>query len=93
MTYKITSPMMGTFYKTPAQSEKPIVEIGQKVKAGDSVCIIESMKIFTELRAEKTGTVVKIFVEDEDMIMKGQEIMEIELEEDLASNIVSDVLF
>lgn len=93
MTYKITSPMMGTFYRASAQTEKPMVEPGQKVKAGDSVCIIESMKILTELRAEKAGTVVRILVEDEDMIMKGQELIEIEIEEDLASSIVSDVLY
>ena len=80
MTYKITSPIMGTFYRASVQSEKPIVEITQKVKAGDTVCIIESMKIFTELRAEKAETVMKIFVGDKDMVMKNQELIEVECE-------------
>ena len=78
-TYKITSPLMGTFYKASAPGEKPFVEVGQRVKAADVVCVIESMKIFTELRADQGGTVIKIFVEDEDPVMKNQELIEIEI--------------
>ena len=78
-TYKITSPLMGIFYKASAPGEKPLVEIGQRIKAADVVCIIESMKIFTELRADQRGTVIKIFVEDEDPVMKNQELIEIEI--------------
>jgi len=79
-TYKITSPLMGTFYKASAPGEKPLVEVGQKVKASDVVCVIESMKIFTELRADQTGTVLKIFVDNEEPVMKNQELIEIELD-------------
>jgi len=79
-TYKITSPLMGTFYKASAPGEKPLVEIGQKVKAADVVCMIESMKIFTELRADQGGTVVKILVDDEEPVMKNQELIEIEID-------------
>lgn len=78
-TYKVTSPLMGTFYKASAPGEKPFVEVGMRVKAADVVCVIESMKIFTELRADQGGTVKKIFVEDEDPVMKNQELIEIEI--------------
>ena len=79
-TYKVTSPLMGTFYKASAPGEKPIVEVGQKVKAADVVCMIESMKIFTELRADQGGTVIKILVDDEEPVMKNQELIEIEID-------------
>ncbi len=79
-TYKITSPLMGTFYKASAPGEKPLVEVGQKVKAADVVCMIESMKIFTELRADQGGTVIKILADDEEPVMKNQELIEIEID-------------
>ena len=59
-TYTITSPVMGTFYRASAPGEKPLVEVGQKVNAADVVCMIESMKIFTELRADQPGTVTAL---------------------------------
>ena len=70
---------MGTFYRSPNPEEKPFVEVGDKVNAGDVVCIIESMKIFTEIRTEQSGTVSAIFLENEDMVMKNQEVIEIEV--------------
>ncbi len=79
-TYKITSPLMGTFYKASAPGEKPCVEVGQKVNASDVVCMIESMKIFTELRADQGGTVIKILADDEEPVMKNQELIEIEID-------------
>ncbi len=79
-TYKITSPVMGTFYRASAPGEKPLVQVGQRVDASQVVCIIESMKIFTELRTEHPGTVKKILVENEDPVMKNQELIEIELD-------------
>ncbi len=79
-TYKVTSPLMGTFYKASAPGEKPLVEVGQKVKAADVVCMIESMKIFTELRADQGGTVIKILADDEEPVMKNQELIEIEID-------------
>jgi acetyl-CoA carboxylase biotin carboxyl carrier protein len=78
--YKVTSPVMGTFYRAAAPGEKPLVEVGQRVNASDRVCMIESMKIFTELRTEHSGTVTKILVENEEPVMKNQELMEIEIE-------------
>ena len=79
-TYKITSPLMGTFYRASAPGEKPLVEVSQKVKSADVVCVIESMKIFTELRADQGGTVIKILVDDEEPVMKNQELIEIEID-------------
>ena len=79
-TYTVTSPVMGTFYRASAPGEKPLVEEGQKVNVADVVCIIESMKIFTELRTDHDGTVKKILVENEDMVMKNQALMEIEID-------------
>ena len=78
--YKVTSPLMGTFYRASAPGAKPLVEVGQRVKPSEVVGIIESMKIFTELRTEKGGIVMKILLEDEDPAMKNQELMEIEVD-------------
>ena len=79
-TYKITSPLMGTFYRASAPGEKPLVKVGQKVKASDVVCVIESMKIFTELRTDQGGTIINILVDDEEPVMKNQELIEIEID-------------
>ncbi len=77
--YIVKSPVMGTFYRASAPGEKPLVEVGQRVNASDLVCMIESMKIFTELRAEQAGIVKKFLVEDEEPVMKNQELIEIEI--------------
>lgn len=61
---EIKSPMVGTFYRS-ANPEKPsYVEIGQKVKKGDVVCIIEAMKLFNEIESEISGTIVKVMVDN-----------------------------
>jgi len=78
--YKVTSPLMGTFYRASAPGAKPLVEVGQRVNPSDVVGIIESMKIFNELRTQKGGIVKKILLEDEDPVMKNQELMEIEVD-------------
>ncbi len=78
-TYTVISPVMGTFYRASAPGGKALVEVGQKVNASDVVCMIESMKIFTELRADQPGTVKRILVENEEPVMKNQELIEIEI--------------
>ena len=78
--YTVKSPVMGTFYRASAPGQKPLVEVGQQVNASDVVCMIESMKIFTELRADRAGVVIKILVEDEEPVMKNQELIEIEID-------------
>jgi acetyl-CoA carboxylase biotin carboxyl carrier protein len=78
-SHMITSPVMGIFYRSSAPEEKPYVEVGKKVNASDVVCLIESMKVFTKLRADKDGTVKEIFVENEETVMKNQDLIEIEI--------------
>ena len=78
-TYMITSPLMGTYYSAPAPGEENFVEVGQRVNSDDVVCVIESMKVFTELKANQPGTVTQIMVENEDMVMKNQALIEIKI--------------
>jgi acetyl-CoA carboxylase biotin carboxyl carrier protein len=73
---------MGTFYRAAEPEGDPLVAEGQRIEASAVVGIIESMKIFTELRAEKGGVVKEILVENEDAVMKNQALMEIEVVED-----------
>jgi acetyl-CoA carboxylase biotin carboxyl carrier protein len=62
----VTSPMVGSFYAAPSPDSKNFVEIGSKVKVGDTLCIIEAMKIFNEIEADKAGTIVAILKEPGD---------------------------
>ncbi len=61
---KITSPIVGTFYRAPAPDAPPFVEVGDRVKEDTTLCIIEAMKIMNEIKAEMRGKVVKILVEN-----------------------------
>ena len=60
----IRSPMVGTFYRSSSPGAKPLVEVGQTVKEGDPICIIEAMKIMNEIDADNAGTITKILVEN-----------------------------
>lgn len=60
----IKSPMIGTFYRRSAPDKPLLAEVGQEVKTGQSVCIIEAMKLFNEIESEVSGTIVKILVDD-----------------------------
>ena len=60
----VSSPMVGTFYRSPSPSSPPFVEIGTHVKAGDVVCIIEAMKMMNQIEAEKAGVIEAILVND-----------------------------
>ncbi|ANV82963.1 acetyl-CoA carboxylase, biotin carboxyl carrier protein [Picosynechococcus sp. PCC 7003] len=71
----ITSPMVGTFYRAPAPGEDPFVAVGDRVGNGQTVCIIEAMKLMNEIDAEVSGEVVKIAVEDGEPIEFGQTLM------------------
>lgn len=68
----INSPMVGTFYRSPSPGSKPFVDIGQKVKAGDTVCIIEAMKLLNEIEAESDGVIREILVENGAPVEFGQ---------------------
>jgi acetyl-CoA carboxylase biotin carboxyl carrier protein len=62
--HTVSSPMVGTFYRSPSPGSKPFVEIGQQVSVGDTLCIIEAMKILNQIESDKAGTVKQILVEN-----------------------------
>lgn len=76
--FKIEAPLSGTFYRRPSPEEEPYVEVGDKVKKGEVVCIVETMKIFNEVRTPRDGVIHNILVEDEDPVMGHQPLFEIE---------------
>ena len=63
-TFTVRSPMPGTFYSSPDPDSKPFVEIRTQVNEGDTLCIIEAMKIMNEIQSEKSGTIKEIMIED-----------------------------
>ncbi|MEJ2311573.1 MAG: acetyl-CoA carboxylase biotin carboxyl carrier protein [Gemmatimonadales bacterium] len=69
---EIHSPMVGTFYRAPAPDAPPYVEIGDRVKAGQTLCILEAMKLMNELESEVTGVVREISVQNADPVEYGQ---------------------
>ncbi|WP_295454717.1 acetyl-CoA carboxylase biotin carboxyl carrier protein [uncultured Thiodictyon sp.] len=74
----VRSPMVGTFYRAPAPGSGPFVEEGQKVKSGDTLCIIEAMKILNQIESEKAGTVRRILVENGQPVEYNQPLFIIE---------------
>ena len=71
----ILAPMVGTFYNAPAPDEKPFVEVGDTVAAGQVICIIEAMKLMNEIEADVSGRIVEICVKNGDSIEMGQVLM------------------
>lgn len=63
-TVEVKAPLIGTFYRQPGPDKPAFVEVGDQFKAGDPLCVIEAMKIFNEVEAEFSGTIVKILVDD-----------------------------
>jgi acetyl-CoA carboxylase biotin carboxyl carrier protein len=74
----VKSPMVGTFYRSPSPGASPFVEIGQTVKPGDTLCIIEAMKLLNEIEAEVGGTVKEILVDNGQPVEFGQPLFIIE---------------
>ncbi|HEY1397438.1 acetyl-CoA carboxylase biotin carboxyl carrier protein [Roseateles sp.] len=74
----VKSPMVGTFYRASSPNAKAFAEVGQQVKEGDAICIIEAMKIMNEIEADKSGTIVKILVENGQPVEYGQSLIVIE---------------
>ena len=74
----VKSPMVGTFYRASSPNAKPFAEVGQQVKEGDAICIIEAMKIMNEIEADKSGTIVKILAENGHPVEYGQSLIVIE---------------
>jgi len=74
----ISSPMVGTYYSAPSPSAKPFVTVGQHVNKGDTVGIIEAMKIMNQIEADLSGTVVEILVKDGEAVEFGQALIAIQ---------------
>ncbi len=75
---KVTAPLVGTFYQSPSPDSKPFVSVNQKVNKGDTLFIIEAMKVMNEINSPVSGTVVKIHVSDAALVEYGQVVMEIQ---------------
>jgi len=75
--HEVTSPMVGTFYRAPAPDADPYVEIGDHVKVGQTLCILEAMKLMNELEVEVAGTIVEIAVENAEPVEYGQVLFRI----------------
>jgi len=76
--HAVKSPMVGTFYRSSAPGAKAYVEVGSVVKEGETICIIEAMKILNEIEADKSGTVTKILSENGQAVEYGQPLFIIE---------------
>jgi len=75
---EIKSPMVGTFYRAPSPGAKPFVEIGDTIKPGDVICIIEAMKLMNEIKSETGGKVSQILLENGDPVEFGQTLVKVE---------------
>lgn len=75
--YWVKAPIVGTFYQSRAKGSTPFVEIGQQVKKGDVLCIIEAMKVMNEIHAPMDGVIAEILVTDDSMVEFDQDLMRI----------------
>jgi len=75
------SPMAGVFYRAPSPESTPFVEIGDEIRAGDAVGLIEAMKLFNEIPSPINGTVVKFLVENEEQVEAEEQLLLIEVRE------------
>lgn len=76
--HAVKSPMVGTFYRSATPGAKPFVEVGQAVKTGDTVCIIEAMKLLNEIEADRDGVIKAILVENGQPVEYGQPLFVID---------------
>ncbi|WP_019216082.1 acetyl-CoA carboxylase biotin carboxyl carrier protein [Legionella tunisiensis] len=76
--HKVRSPMVGTIYTAPSPDAAPFVTVGQTVKTGDTLCIVEAMKMFNEIEADRTGTVTAILVKNGEPVEYDQPLFTIE---------------
>ncbi len=74
---EVKSPMVGTFYSAPSPKDEPYVKVGDKVKKGDVLCVIEAMKLMNEIESEFDGEIVEICVKNEDMVEYGTTLFKI----------------
>jgi acetyl-CoA carboxylase biotin carboxyl carrier protein len=74
----VRAPMVGTFYRTPSPGAKPFVEVGQTVKSGQVLCIIEAMKMLNQIESDKAGVIAEILVDNESPVEFDQPLFVIE---------------
>lgn len=74
----VKSPMVGTFYRSSSPGAKAFAEVGQSIKEGETICIVEAMKILNEIEADKSGTITQILVENGQAVEYGQPLFVIE---------------
>ena len=74
----VKSPMVGTFYRASSPGAKSLADVGQPIKEGESICIIEAMKIMNEIESDKSGTVVKVLVQNGQAVEFGQPLFIVE---------------
>jgi acetyl-CoA carboxylase biotin carboxyl carrier protein len=79
-THTIVSPIVGTFYRAPAPDADPFVKVGDRVVPGQTLCIVEAMKLMNEIESDVSGTVVKILVENGQPVEYNQPLFEIALD-------------
>ena len=76
-SYIVKSPMVGTFYASSSPDVAPFVKVGDRIEKGQTLCIIEAMKIMNEIDSEVSGEVIEILVNDEEIIEYGQALMKV----------------
>ncbi|WP_314283398.1 acetyl-CoA carboxylase biotin carboxyl carrier protein [Haemophilus sputorum] len=76
--HAVLSPMVGTFYRSPSPDAKPFIEVGQSVKVGDALCIVEAMKMMNRIESDKAGVVKAILVNDGEAVEFDQKLVIIE---------------
>lgn len=79
-THQITSPIVGTFYRSPSPDTASFVQVGDRINAGSTLCIVEAMKLMNEIESDVSGTIVKILVENAQPVEYNQPLMIVELD-------------
>ena len=74
---EVISPVVGTFYRSPSPDEPPFVDVGDRIRIGQTVCIIEAMKVMNEIEAELSGTVLEVLVTNGESVEYGQPLLRI----------------
>ena len=76
-TVSVTSPMVGVFYQAPAEDAEPYVKVGDRVRAGTVLCLVEAMKMMNEITAESDGTIAEVCVQNGQVVDYGRELFRI----------------
>lgn len=77
--HSITSPLVGTYYQAPSENAKSFVSVGQKINKGDVICIVEAMKVMNEIKADVSGEVVEILLNNGDLVEYNQAIIKVKI--------------